>query len=254
MANWNFDCPHCGRAQTVTDREESSGSIHFQTSETALGQIAVTGISIRCANEGCRQPTVTVSVRRWEVNSNGRYWVDDGEILRKRLIPESAAKPQPQYIPAPLREDYIEACRIVHLSPKAAATLARRCLQGMIRDFCGIKKGRLIDEIHELMKLVNDDQAPKNVSDDSVRAIDSVRTIGNIGAHMEKDINTIIEVDQDEAQILIELIETLFDEWYIEREKRRARFFRISEIATAKDEQKRLVQTAPKSSGTPNSD
>jgi hypothetical protein len=54
-------------------------------------------------------------------------------------------------------------------------------------------------------------------------AIDAVRKLGNIGAHMEKDVNTIIEVDPEEAQLLIGLIETLFEDWYITREQRARR-------------------------------
>jgi len=42
------------------------------------------------------------------------------------------------------------------------------------------------------------------VSDDSIEAIDYVRQIGNIGAHMEKDIDQVIPVEPDEAQLLIE--------------------------------------------------
>ena len=34
----------------------------------------------------------------------------------------------------------------------------------------------------------------------------AVRKVGNIGAHMEKDINVIVDVDPDEAQHLIGLI------------------------------------------------
>jgi hypothetical protein len=34
-----------------------------------------------------------------------------------------------------------------------------------------------------------------------VDAIDHVRKIGNIGAHMEADINVIVEVEPKEAQI-----------------------------------------------------
>ena len=55
---------------------------------------------------------------------------------------------------------------------------------------------------------------------ESVEAIDHVRTIGNIGAHMEKDIDLIIEVDPGEAQALIELIELLFEEWYVAKYER----------------------------------
>ena len=37
-------------------------------------------------------------------------------------------------------------------------------------------------------------QAPADVQADTVEAIDHVRGIGNIGAHMEADINVIIDV------------------------------------------------------------
>ncbi|WP_372445280.1 hypothetical protein [Clostridium estertheticum] len=37
-------------------------------------------------------------------------------------------------------------------------------------------------------------------------AIDAVRTIGNIGAHMEKDINQIVDVESSEAALLIETL------------------------------------------------
>ncbi len=153
-----------------------------------------------------------------------------------RLLPESLAKPQPDFIPAPIREDYTEACRIRDLSPKASATLSRRCLQGMIRDFCGISKGTLFSEIEELRKRVSDNNAPKGVTDESVDGIDHVRGVGNIGAHMEKDIDLIVPVEPNEAQLLIELIETLFDEWYIAREKRRVKFAKLAELAESKKE------------------
>ena len=109
----------------------------------------------------------------------------------------------------------MEACRVRDLSPKASATLARRCLQGMIRDFCGIAKATLYQEIEALNRAVADNKAPQGVTPESVQGIDDVRSIGNIGAHMEKDINIIVEVDPDEAQMLIELVEMLFDEWDI---------------------------------------
>jgi len=32
-------------------------------------------------------------------------------------------------------------------------------------------------------------------------AIDAVRKLGNIGAHMEKDINVIVDVDPEEAEL-----------------------------------------------------
>ncbi|MEJ1160675.1 DUF4145 domain-containing protein [Prosthecomicrobium sp. N25] len=123
---------------------------------------------------------------------------------------------------------------IKDLSPKASATLARRCLQGMIRDFCGIARATLAEEIRELSKALAIGKAPQGVSLDSVQAIDHVRTIGNIGAHMEKDIDVIVPVDADEAGILIELTEKLIEEWYIERRKRADRFDKIAHIVAEK--------------------
>jgi len=62
-------------------------------------------------------------------------------------------------------------------------------LLGIIRNFWGISKSRLIDEINELKGRVDSTMW---------QAIDAVRSIGNIGAHMEKDINLIVDVDPEE--------------------------------------------------------
>ncbi|MCR9085334.1 MAG: DUF4145 domain-containing protein [Rhodobacteraceae bacterium] len=242
----NWTCPYCNRAQTVVEKRYSQDDFLFYIGDVATGQVGIQGWAIGCANPDCQKPTIGVHVAEAKVDQRGMRRAKGRVILSQQLLPEHNGKPQPDYIPAPLREDYLEACRIVELSPKASATLARRCLQGMIRDFCGISKGRLIDEIKRLKELVEEGDAPKGVSDDSVEAIDAVRQIGNIGAHMEKDINLIIDVDPDESRTLIELVETLFDEWYVEREKRQARFGKIKEIAEAKNKQKKVSQEKPK--------
>ena len=57
-----------------------------------------------------------------------------------QLLPASSAKPQPDYIPEALRGDYEEVCAIRDASPRPLATITRRCIQGIIRDFCGINK------------------------------------------------------------------------------------------------------------------
>jgi len=99
----------------------------------------------------------------------------------------------------------------------------------------------LIDEIIALRTRVQDGKAPLGVQPDTVEAIDHVRGIGNIGAHMEADINVIVDVDGNEAQTLIELTELLFDEWYVAREARTKRLEHLKSIADAKKEQKKLL-------------
>ena len=134
------------------------------------------------------------------------------------------------YIPQPIQQDYYEACRIRDLSPKASATLARRCLQGMIRDFWEIKKSQLKDEIDELKD---------KVDPDVWESIDAVRSVGNIGAHMEKDINIIVDVEPGEAQLLIGLIEQLVDDWYVARESRKKRTEELKRLVANKEMQKK---------------
>ena len=60
--------------------------------------------------------------------------------------------------------------------------------------------------------------------------LDGVRRIGNIGAHMEKDINVIIDIDPEEAEKLIKLIELLLDQWYINRHEQELLYSDIIEI------------------------
>ena len=160
--------------------------------------------------------------------ANGKELLENISIP---LYPNSLAKQFPDYVPQSIREDYEEAYSIINLSPKASATLARRCLQGMIRDFFGIVKPRLVDEIHALQNLVPPTQW---------KAIDSLRSIGNIGAHMESDVNVIIDVDPDEAQKLLKLIELLIDKWYISRHDEEQLLYDITAIADDKKSQKQI--------------
>src|SRR5690625_1985363 len=62
------------------------------------------------------------------------------------FIPSSLAKQFPDYVPESIRNDYEESYKIVDLSPKASATLSRRCLQGMIRDYWEVTNQRTLYE------------------------------------------------------------------------------------------------------------
>jgi hypothetical protein len=192
--------------------------------------------AIACLNEDCRKVTLTVALHKAVRPTHGYDHLTEEELNWWRLLPESSAKPLPEYIPTALRVDYVEACRIRDLSPKASATLARRCLQGMIRDFGSVNEKTLFLQINKLEELVKEDKAPRGVSADSIEAIHAVRKIGNIGAHMESDINLIVDIDPDEAQILIELIESLFEEWYVSRHQREQRFKKIVDLDKQKSD------------------
>ncbi|MEI7836427.1 MAG: DUF4145 domain-containing protein [Planctomycetota bacterium] len=178
---------------------------------------------IVCPNEECKQAALQVSLtdRKWD----GREFSPTKLLRTWRLLPESSAKAFPNYIPKAIMDDYNEACLIVDKSPKASATLSRRCLQGMIRDFWEVKPARLVEEI----KAIEDKTDPQ-----TWKAIDAVRRIGNIGAHMETDINVIVEVEADEAEALILLIEVLLKDWYVTREERAKRLAQVKAIGDNK--------------------
>lgn len=125
----------------------------------------------------------------------------------------------------------MEACSILDASPKASATLSRRCLQGMIRDFWGVKAKNLVDEI-DLIK--------GEISADEYRVLNGIRRLGNIGAHMEKDVNTIVDIDPGEAQKLIKVLELLFKDWYIARHDRNELYQEIFDMDQEKQERRHL--------------
>lgn len=230
----NFTCPYCQTAQIIQRDQIHRILSKFHIGDNAEGSIGLDYQAICCVNPPCRKTSLSASLVKVATTPSQTYKIV-GKLYTWNLLPRGTARPLPDYIPLSIREDYTEACLIADLSPKAAATLIRRCLQGMIRDFCQIAKPTLYAEIAELKRLLDQDIAPKGVSDESIEAIDSIRSIGNIGAHMEKDISVIIPVDAEEARLLINLTEMLFDEWYIARARREHRLSALKEVATSKE-------------------
>jgi Domain of unknown function (DUF4145) len=238
MDPFEWKCSFCNRKQIATKFNCHAAYEQFFVGNSKYKSAGLEIIAVRCLGAECNEISLTVTLN--ESCLSGSNYVSGKEIYSWRLLPESFAKPQPEYIPNAIREDYYEACLIRDKSPKASATLSRRCLQGMIRDFCGISKNRLFDEINELNSLVEAGTAPKGVALETVEAIDSIRKVGNIGAHMEKDINLVVDVEAGEAQALIELIEMLFEEWYVARHSRGEKLARVRAIAAEKDTAIRL--------------
>jgi hypothetical protein len=220
--DFNWTCPHCERAVTISD-ERISEDTHTLHIPNVDGRRTLWSRFIVCPNPECRKFTVTAAL--YVSHSEQGHSIFDEELVRWNLIPSSKAKTFPSYIPQAILEDYTEACLIQDLSPKASATLSRRCLQGILRDFWSVKPGRLVAEI---------DQIHGQVDQITWDAIDAVRKLGNIGAHMEKDISVIVDVDPGEAELLIDLIETLLREWYIERHERNARMAAVIAAAAKK--------------------
>lgn len=239
----SWTCPHCNRPTTITGSRCDAGESNLAIGSGRDGsKLSLRWLARRCPNPNCCEPTVTVELGTVKLHDDVEILGSAACISRKRLIPDSDSKRQPDYIPRALCDDYYEACNIRDLSPKAAAALARRCLQGIIRDFWAIKgKGTLSDEIAALKGSV--DTALWD-------AIDALRGVGNIGAHMERDVNVIIDVEPEEAQKLIGLIEILFEETYVARHDRDRRVAEMKALGAEKRAEQKSKRTAAKASTT----
>jgi len=230
MQNNNFKCKYCSHHSTITEPDQFFYWEQIVINESTHGPIGLNIHVITCPNPDCKKLTLKIFLTDAINNERTHWkWVAKKIYQEWQLLPESEAIVLPEYIPEPIQQDYYEACRIRDLSPKASATLARRCLQGMIRDFFNISKSRLKDEI---------DAIEDKVDPDVFAAIEAVRNVGNIGAHMEKDINLIIDVESNEAQLLIELIEQLVEDWYVTRKGKQIRLAKITALAESKKEKK----------------
>jgi len=105
--------------------------------------------------------------------------------------------------------DYKEACLVFPDSPKASAALSRRCLQNLLRECGKAKQKDLIEQI-EFVKA----SLPGPLQE----AIDAIRVIGNFAAHPMKHTHSgeILDVEPGEAEWLLNVIEQLFDFYFVQ--------------------------------------
>ena len=118
-------------------------------------------------------------------------------------------------IPAEIKNDYIEACNVLPISPKASAALSRRCLQNILHG-SGYKVGNgdLAKEIDLLLRELDPIKAiPRRLRE----TIDAIRNFGNFGAHPinDKAALQIIEVEPHEAESCLDILEECFEHFYV---------------------------------------
>ena len=211
-----FKCPFCNQRMSIQRETTQQYRCNFDYigigDDSSLPHLEI--LMFRCPNDDCQKETVFVA------GVNG--YMDNAFVP---IYPPIQYQQFPEYVPLAIRTDYKETCAVVNRSPKAAATLARRCLQGMIHDFWNIHEKNLNAEITRLKS---------NIPMNQWKAIDAVRNIGNIGAHMEHDVNLIVEVEPEEANKLILLIEHLIEKWYVDRHDTEELYAELAELSEEK--------------------
>lgn len=226
-------CPFCNVLSTITENDIQQTNA-FCYNDYSKGEFYhLKTYVVTCPSQQCKKAEIYTQKLSDEINGVG-YHIPDFECIIKswNLEPEASIKIFPNYIPEQILQDYKEAKLIVNISPKASATISRRCLQTMIRDFWAIKGEKSLHHEIEAIK----DKIDTNMYD----AIMALKSIGNIGAHPEKDINIIVDVEPGEAEELVWLIETLIEDWYMVRHDRENRINKIKSINTEKQLERKI--------------
>lgn len=219
MNEYLWHCPFCNSDQAVTAAGRHA-SFADLTIENAEGPRRLVVKFVVCPNPACKQFSLNASLHSLEIVGNRSY---TGKHIKSwSLVPPSQAKSFPVVLPSAVLEDYQEACLALETSPKVAAALARRCLSTMLRDYWQVQPGSLSDEFRQI----------KGAADPLTwEAIDSVRNTGLIGARMDGEAAEVLDTEPGEAILLIGLIETLIQDWYVGRQERRKRLATIRKIA-----------------------
>ena len=227
----NYICPFCGVAIPLTKDTHKETHVGFtpivdeELASQVPRRVLIEQENIQRSENGIM--AYVVKCPNCEKTSIYGIGISGDIINQKYLIyPKSNAKQYPEYVPQPIRKDYQEAFEILNISPKASATLSRRCIQGMIRDTQGIHAGNLASEINQLEGKIPPDQWA---------AIDAARKLGNIGAHMEKDTSIIVDIDPEEANLLLDLVEYLIYEWYISKHESSLMMDKIKQLSEKKE-------------------
>ena len=191
-------CPHCRTAYNVQWTQKNVGS-----DRDVAGRYIHWTMCPECGR------TIIVLLTQQVV---------DGDIANQFVYPKAAARQIPTDVPDPYASDFREACLVVADSPKASAALSRRCLQHLIREKAGIKRKSLDAEITELL---DSHQLPTHLAEN----VDAVRNVGNFAAHPIKSTNTgaIVEVEDNEAEWLLDVLEGLFDFYFVQPQRSKAK-------------------------------
>ena len=128
------------------------------------------------------------------------------------LYPSGTNRPVPVEVPKHIATMYHESEQVMPISEEASAAISRRCLQTVLVEAGKSNRKELADQITEVLPSL-----PYNLQ----QQLDAVRNIGNFGAHPTKSQVTgaIVEVEVGEATWNLDVLDLLFDHYYVQQAK-----------------------------------
>ncbi|MFS2153454.1 DUF4145 domain-containing protein [Rhizobium sp. Rhizsp42] len=187
-------CPHCGVAANFREHETP---VNFGSKYTAR----------KISTSFCPDCGEIILYL-------GRIHRETGETDWTLIEPQGANRgPVPAEVPKLIAADYIEACNVLPISPKASAALSRRCLQGILRGHGYTAK----DLAKEIDLLLGETDTSKAIPSSLRMMVDAIRNFGNFSAHPITDVTTlqVIEVEPQEAEWCLEVLEECFQHFYV---------------------------------------
>jgi hypothetical protein len=168
----------------------------------------------------CHEATIdVVFVDRFWRQPGG--W-DENPFKAIRVYPQNTfRKPTPVEVPPDIKEDYEEACKVLPISHKASAALSRRCLQAILRGQ-GYAQKDLAQQIDAVLK---EPDTAKAIPTGLRETVDVIRNFGNFSAHHITDQTTlqVIAVEEGEAEWCLDILEEMFDHYYVKPAQAKAR-------------------------------
>jgi hypothetical protein len=236
-----WTCPYCKQSSQL---EESEIRRQFLTYEEGDGDGGTQNVKAileakPCHNRLCLRVTVETTLDSIDPSPiNPRI----AKRIHHHQYPElkNSGPEYPNCVPKILQQELKEAYLICKISAKSSATLSRRCLQWILRDYFQTAPARLVDEIKSIKN-------HSKISKDLFDALNGIRDIGNVGAHPEDDVNVMVDVQENEAEDILAVIDLLITETYIADDTASKKY---QSIQTARNRIKKAKSAPPAASIT----
>lgn len=211
-------CPHCSEklrfepAQFVLKQGQASlGQLDSREGVCEIHGAREIIKARAAACPSCGKPIVSI------VPTEEMFAGEEGYLA----YPQGSVRPIPQEVLSEdkiVAEDYQQASLVSSLSPKASAALSRRCLQTiLIKKANADPNAKLGPQIDGVLR---SGSLPGYIS----KNLDAIRNFGNFGAHpMFTAVGEIVQVEPNEAEWTLDIIDDLFDFYYVKPAQAAAR-------------------------------
>lgn len=201
-------CPHCNKGIHE----------HFDSEEIGKDESGDwSTLSMNCPE--CKQIIIKLLNKHYDKHGilRGPQRIESLVHPKKSNFPSA-----PQEVSQTIAQDYNEACLVFNDSPRASAALSRRCLQALLIETHPEEK----TELSHLIDIAMQELPPYLAQD-----IDAIRNIGNFAAHPNKNLETdeILDVEPNEAEWNLEVLQGLFDFYYVQKKRSEERRAKLNE-------------------------